>query len=304
MSKYLYVRGAAVSRYGYCRYTGTFLLALSVLVIGSGTSAAQQDSQAAKVYQQARQAFAQQDVDLALRLSAEAIELDPSFSPAWQLRGILFENGRQHKESIAAYSKAIELVPDDAATIDRRGSEYLLASEFDKAIADFDKAIELAPELERRHWKRGIAYYYAKKYAEGAAQFELYQTYDANDVENSVWRFLCMAKDVGVEQARKELLPIENDRRVPLMVVYAMFRAEAEPSDVMDAVKAGDPPAEELKRREFYAHLYLGLYYDALGQQDSATKHMNQAVERELPGYMWSIAKVHAEYLEASRKKK
>lgn len=272
---------------------------------------AQDESPAARLYQQARQAWAEKKLDETLALTQSAVEADLRYAPAWQLRGMVFEQQRKHREAIDTYSKVIELLPEDAASYDHRGSEELLAGKFQEAVADFDKAISLEPERGRRHWKRGIACYYAGKYADGAEQFAQYQTFDSNDVENSVWRFLCMAKDDsldadgkpvgGLEKARTELLPIENDRRVPLMVVYALFRGEVAVDDVLSAVKQGSPEGDELKLREFYAHLYLGLYHDAIGKPEIARRHLQAAVERELPGYMWDIAKVHAEYLAAEK---
>ncbi|MDA7980796.1 MAG: tetratricopeptide repeat protein [Pirellulales bacterium] len=274
---------------------------VSALVMTPPPARAQQKPDAEKLYQQARQAMAEGKQDLALKLSGQAVSADSGFAPAWQLRGLLFADRRQHQDAIKAFSTAIELRSDDADTIDRRGSEYLLQSKFDKAIADFDQAIKLEPVRNRSHWKRGIACYYAKRYEEGAKQFALYQTYDDNDVENSVWRFLCMAKEESVDKAREELMPIENDRRVPLMEVFALFRGEVKASSVMNAVSKGKPGAEELKRREFYAHLYLGLYYDAIGRLAVAQKHLDKAVERKLSGYMWDIAKVHAEYIRSMK---
>ena len=84
-------------------------------------------------------------------------------------------------------------------------------------MADFDKYVELKPDAESRQWERGISYYYAGEFAKGAKQFELYQTYHDQDVENSVWRYLCVAREGGVEKAQANMLPIENDRRIPMM---------------------------------------------------------------------------------------
>ena len=89
-----------------------------------------------------------------------------------------------------------------------RGRENFRLGEIKKSVADFDKYVELRPRLESRQWERGIAYYYAGEFKKGAEQFELYQTYHDNDVENSVWRYLCIARSVGVDKARSVMLPI------------------------------------------------------------------------------------------------
>ena len=75
----------------------------------------------------------------------------------------------------------------------------------------------------------GISMYYARN-KRGAEQFELYQTFHDQDVENSVWRFLCMVPDTGVKKRERPLL-IENDRRIPMMKVFEMYRGTATPDD-------------------------------------------------------------------------
>src|SRR5262249_36898565 len=127
------------------------------------------------------------------------------------------------------------------------------------------------------------------------------QTFEDNDVENAVWRFLCMAKREGVEKARKEILKIRRDPRVPMMEVYDLYAGKLKPDDVLTAAKARAPEPDVLNERLFYASLYLGLYYDATGDTKSAAKHMDEAVAHKIGHYMWDVAKVHAEVLKKSK---
>ena len=107
-----------------------------------------------------------------------------------------------------------------------------------------DAEIVLDARRSPWHWKRGISLYYAGRYADGAKQFEGYQTVDGNDVENAVWRFLCQARDpqVGLDKARQGILPIKDDRRVPMMQVYGLFKGELKPNDVLQACTIDAPP--------------------------------------------------------------
>ena len=102
--------------------------------------------------------------------------------------------------------------------------------------------LRLKPDERAGHWRRGITCYYAKRFDEGRKQFEAYEEKDTNDVENAVWRYLCMARAEGVDKARASILKIGNDRRVPMMQVYALFAGKAKPEDVMASIKEGDPP--------------------------------------------------------------
>ncbi|HEV3340332.1 MAG TPA: tetratricopeptide repeat protein, partial [Pirellulales bacterium] len=212
-------------------------------------------------------------------------------------RGTLHAALRQHEEALADLDRAVELDPNDAGAYEQRGSERFKMGRFADSIADFDRQIALDPASEAGHWKRGISYYYAGQYAEGRNQFEGYQTVDSNDVENAVWRFLCMARSDGVEAARGDLLKVRQDRRVPMMEIYALFAGRTTPEQVLAAARAGEPAADELRHRLFYAELYLALYYDAQGDRAQAREHMQAAVGQKIGHYMWDVAKAHADLL-------
>jgi len=208
------------------------------------------------------------------------------------------------QRAVTLASAAIEEDPELAAAYYLRGRERFRLGKIDESLRDFDKYVALRPDVAPRQWERGIACYYAGKFREGAEQFELYQTYHNNDVENSVWRYLCMVPDAGADKARAAMLPIANDRRVPLMQIYDLFRGLSMPEDVLQAVEKDDPSPQTRAAREFYAHLYLGLYYDASGDPKRAHKFIQLAAAPQLaenPGinrYMWDVARVHARRLQ------
>ena len=114
-----------------------------------------------------------------------------------------------------------------------RGRWNFRLGQINNSLADFDRFTVQRPELASRLWERGIACYYARKFADGSKQFEQYQTYYSNDVENSVWRYLCQARIDGREKARQAMLPIKFDRRIPMMEVYDLFRGKAKPKVVL-----------------------------------------------------------------------
>jgi lipoprotein NlpI len=202
-------------------------------------------------------------------------------------------------ERIRRATAAIEADPKNAEAYDLRGSEHFKAGNIAASIEDFDRAIQLRPELEPGHWKRGISYYYAGRYDDGRRQFEGYQTVDDNDVENAVWRYLCMARASGAAAARRDLLKIQPDPRVGMMKVYDLYRGAAQPGDVLAAARAGSPTPAELNERLFYAHLYLGLHAESLGDAAAAKKHLAEAVDHKIGHYMWNVADVHLKRLQA-----
>lgn len=249
---------------------------------------------------QAKAAFAGGDSDQALELAGQAIQRDRKNARPAFVRGVIYEALDRHEPAIADFNRAIQLDPRHADAYDHRGSEQFKLGRIAESIADFDRAIELDPTRERGHWKRGISYYYAGKYRLGRKQFESYQTFDDNDVENAVWRYLCMARGESADKARRELLKIKDDPRVPMMQVYAMFAGRAQPADVLAAAQGGEPSPEELNGRLFYAELYVGLYYDAAGLRDQAAEHLGAAVKHRIGHYMWDVARIHAESLKSN----
>jgi len=160
---------------------------------------------------------------------------------------------------------------------------------FAESAAAFDSLAKADPAQAPYLWQRGIALYYAGRYNDCRRQFESHRTVNPNDVENAAWHFLCVARAESPAKARAALLPVGPDARVPMRQVYQMFRGTLTPEQVLSA--AGSQPDGQ-----FYAHLYLGLYFEALGMKDRALEHIKIAAadrfERD-GGYMHMVARVH-----------
>jgi lipoprotein NlpI len=252
---------------------------------------------------QARRAWERRDTAQALELAGKAIAAAPGDVRGHLLRGTFREALSQHAEAVADFTACLALDPACAEALDRRGSELFKLGHLAEALADFDRSVKLRPEAAPGHWKRGIALYYAGRYDEGRRQFEGYEKVDTNDVENAVWHFLCVARKDGLEKARASILKIGKDRRVPMMQVYDLYRGALKPADVLAAAEAGDVAPPQRQQRLFYAHLYLGLYYDATGDRTRALEHITQAAGKyRIPHYMGDVARVHEAMLRKERK--
>jgi lipoprotein NlpI len=180
---------------------------------------------------------------------------------------------------------------------------------FNRAVADFesgrivdsvrgfDQLAALQPQLAPQLWQRGIALYFAARYKDCRAQFESHRTVNPADVENAAWHFACAAKADTPEVARAALLPVGPDPRRPMREIYQLLRGEASPEQVLAAAQ-GDVDAQ------FYAHLYLGLYFDALGDRRRALEHLRLAADdryAQSGGYMHVVARVHLDSLGGRR---
>lgn len=274
----------------------------SLIVFAVAISAATAD-ELSTLLDRARMALRDREPERALELAGKAIEAAPQDSRGYQLRADIEAMLGQHRQAVADYDIAIKFAPDQAELYDRRGSERFKLGQIEGSIADFDRFIELRPDQEAAHWKRGISYYYAGRFEDGRKQFEGYQTVDDNDVENAVWRFLCMARAEGVAKARAAMLPIKRDTRVPMMEIYALYHGDIEPEAVLAAAQADDPPPGRLKEQRFYAHLYLALYYEATGDANLCARHLALAEEFRIPHYMGDVAVVHAQRLRTAKEK-
>ena len=150
-----------------------------------------------------------------------------------------------------------------------------------ESVAGFDTLARIDPGRAPQLWQRGIALYYAGRYKDCRLQFESHRTVNPNDVENAAWHFLCVARGESVQAARAALLPVGPDSRAPMRQVYDMFRGTLKPDEVLAA--AGDRPESQ-----FYAHLYVGLYAEALGDKGRALEHIKAAADDRfaMGGYM------------------
>jgi lipoprotein NlpI len=238
--------------------------------------------------------------DKAVEVATKAIAADPKNLRGYLLRGSLYEALRKHDEAVVDFDKCLELDPQCAEAYNRRGSEQFTRGKFAESLADFDRFLALRPQERPGHWKRGITLYYAGKFDEGRKQFEGYEKVDTNDVENALWHFLCAAKVDGVEKARKSMLKIGKDARVPMMQVYELYRGAAKPEDVLAAARDAKLTREQMNRALFYAHLYLGLYYDVTGDKKRALEHLTEAAQKHpIEHYMWDVARVARDVLAA-----
>jgi lipoprotein NlpI len=179
-----------------------------------------------------------------------------------------------------------------------------LLGRVEASVADFDKLAEAQPDKVPNFWQRGIAQYYAGRYEEGRKQFEIHRTINPGDVENSAWHFLCVARQTSPAEARKQLLPVTGDARVPMAEILELYAGKGSPETVLARAESNqnDPVAQAGQR--LYAHLYLALYYEALGQDGPRREHLQKAVDIKLKNeYMWEVARVHLELLKSGKLK-
>ncbi len=176
------------------------------------------------------------------------------------------------------------------------GMRAFFEADMTKALAAWDRQIADAPDEKPQHWQRGLALYYAGKFKEGREQFEVHQKVNPQDVENAAWHFLCVARLENVEAARKAFIPITADPRVPMKEIHALFAGKGTEEAVLKAADSAADP-DGLRNQRCYAHLYLGLYHEALGDPAKAKEHLTKAAgEFKMNHYMGRVAQVHVKW--------
>lgn len=192
------------------------------------------------------------------------------------------------ESQLQRWNETIIKQPNNPNVYIRRGMVYFQLSKIEESITDFDTAEKLDSRIIPYLWQRGLSYYYAERFAEGAKQFEIDLTVNAQDVEETVWRYLCIARLSGVGEARNSLLPVKNDPRKIMRSVYDLFAGNCTTDDVLIVGKS-----EGLKGN-FYSHLYLGLYYEAEGNEELAKEYIVKAADKfKIDDYMWYLSVVH-----------
>ena len=195
-----------------------------------------------------------------------------------------------------ATGAAAAQAPAQPQAIFERAVADFLGGRIAESVAGFDTLARLDPDRAPQLWQRGIALYYAGRYKDCRQQFESHRTVNPNDVENAAWHFLCVARGESPQSARAALLPVGPDSRAPMRQIYDMFRGSLTPDAVLAA--AGARPESQ-----FYAHLYVGLYAEAVGNKNLALEHIRAAADDRFAvgGYMHAVAKLHLDRLERTK---
>lgn len=267
-----------------------FLLVIILLPLGLA-AASLEDRMA-----EARSSFRRGNAARAVELADLAVKEHPKNANAWFFRGQVQVARRKDELAVKDFDQALALDKAHLFAWQERGAAHFRSGRLQAAIKDWDEVIRLDPAREPHHWQRGIAYYYAGRYELGRKQFELHQTVNSADVENAVFHFICNAGANGIERARKELIPIAGDTRVPMMEIHRLYAGKVTAGDVLAAAAKGSGIARQ--RHEFYGHYYLGLFFEAKGDQAKTREHIFAAEKlADTAGYMGDCARVHARLL-------
>lgn len=251
---------------------------------------------------EAKKAFQMGKRKEAIKIANRMVKNDPENPSCYFLRARFFELEGDREMAVADYSKIVKLAPFAPEARYHRATQYFLLGRIPESVADFNMLAEVQPDRAAYQWQRGIALYYDGKFKEGRKQFELHRTVNPHDVENSAWHFICVARESGIEEARKSLIPVTGDPRVPMAQVLEMFAGKLSPDEVLKAAEDSASQNQLVTLQQVYAHLYIALLYEAEEKKSLVREHLRKAVDLNLKGeYMWEVARVHMELLDSGK---
>ena len=117
---------------------------LEIIIIAafvSACSALSPVTEAEECFRRGEEYLKNEGYEQAIAEFDRAIELDSSYSEAYNGRGAAYAGLLKFQEAIDNYNKAIEIAPEFAAAYANRGTLYARVAWMEQAMADFDRAM-------------------------------------------------------------------------------------------------------------------------------------------------------------------
>jgi tetratricopeptide (TPR) repeat protein len=152
--------------------------------------------------------FGQQDYEKARGELQKAIDVDPNFSPAYNMLGYSQRFLGNYPEAETAFKKYIELVPHDPNPYDSYAELLLKTGRFDESIAQYRKALSIDPHFVGSHSGIASDLMYQGKYDQAIAETQKMERAGRNDGDR---RFAMFTRTVvyvdqgKTDQALKEM---------------------------------------------------------------------------------------------------
>lgn len=116
--------------------------------------------------------FGQQDFDQAIVHYRKATEIDPNYSPAYNILGYAQRQKENYADAETAFKKYIELIPNDPNPYDSYAELLLKTGRFDESIAQYQKALSIDQNFFNSRLGIASALLYQGKTTDAAAEFQ------------------------------------------------------------------------------------------------------------------------------------
>lgn len=179
-------------------------------------------------------------------------------------RGQLYDNAGLGSLARFDFSQAINLKPTFAPAYNSLGVHLIQRSEFDQAFEAFDSTLDIDPSQEFALLNRGIALYYAGRPKLGLEDLEDFLVNAPTDPFRVLWAYSAYL-DVDPVQAQQKLIEYRTQLDTSHWAVSLVdfYLGKATEDDVLQAVITGVTTSQELTHRLCEAYFYLGKYHAA-----------------------------------------
>lgn len=156
----------------------------------------------------ARQAKEAGNVDQAIQLLQEAVQMDSTRDILWASLADAYVAGQKYPEAIDAYQKAIAIAPTKGEYHNNLGQAYLKSNKIDEAIAEYTKAAELDPtNAGTYYFNLGAVLTNKNKLDEANVAFDKAIAADPNKADAYYWKGVNMFAKATVDKAGKLIAP-------------------------------------------------------------------------------------------------
>jgi tetratricopeptide (TPR) repeat protein len=250
--------------------------------------------------------FGQQNYEKARDELRKAIELDPNFTPAYNMLGYSERFLGNYPESETAFKKYIELVPNDPNPYDSYAELLMKTGRFDESIAQYRKALSIDPHFVASHFGVASDLIFQGKHNQALAETQKMERAGRNDGDR---RFAMFTRTIVlVDQGKTDQALSEMQRQYQLgagigdtasmsgdMTAMGNILLNAGRADeaskrfqqALDLTEKSGQPAEVKEDARLAHHFDLGRV--ALAKNDLATAkseaeaYMNGSKEKENP---------------------
>jgi len=125
--------------------------------------------------------FGQQDYENARGELQKAVDVDPNFSPAYNMLGYAQRSLGNYPEAEGAFKKYIELVPNDPNPYDSYAELLLKTGRFDESIAQYRNALSIDPHFLGSHFGIASALIFQGKHDQALAEAQKMERAARND---------------------------------------------------------------------------------------------------------------------------
>ncbi|MFQ5824982.1 MAG: tetratricopeptide repeat protein [bacterium] len=132
-----------------------------------------------------------EDCQEKIKYFTKALEIEPSFLPAYINRGVCYDNLKQYENAIRDYTSALKIDPRYLLVYNYRGMSYSSLDKYEEAIKDYNKAIEIDPLLILSYVNRGVTFRQMGKYEQAIQDYSKAIELDPNNAQIYCRRGTC-----------------------------------------------------------------------------------------------------------------